>query len=147
LKTSANAPTLPKMSYRAVSNDPLISSSGNLVAAVDRATGRILWENKEHGGAAGGALLVTATRVYVAGWGAAGALDLETGATVWKAETGVGARPALMLDGDRLLVAGDGKVVCHGVDGSRLWFVGLAGGRSSVAIAIGERTAYDDREG
>ncbi len=134
------------MGYRDEATVPLVISSGKSVLAVDRETGRTLWTNADFPSAAGGALLVTPGRVYVAGWQQAGAIDLSSGTTVWGGASAPRGRPALMLDGDRLIVAGSGVVECRAADGRVLWAIEVPRG-NSVSIAIGERTAYDDREG
>jgi outer membrane protein assembly factor BamB len=133
------------MSYREEGSQRVVVSGGRSVSALDLATGGVLWTNADFGDAAGGALLVTDDRVYVAGWKQAGAIDATTGRTVWKIEILPYGRPALLREGDHLLVAGSGIVQCLSIDGRTLWAVEVPKG-NSMSIAVGDRVAIDDRE-
>jgi outer membrane protein assembly factor BamB len=133
------------MDYREQDASYCIVSAGRTVSAVDLATGRELWVNGDFGDAAAGAMIVSAERVYLAGWKQAGAIDARTGRTVWSAKIACFGRPALLREGDRLLVGGGGVVECFSIDGQLLWR-NAPDKANSVAIAIGDRVAYDDRE-
>ena len=74
------------------------------------------------------------------------ALDRRNGETIWKTDIAAGGRPALLLDGDRLIIAAHGAVECHAIDGRRMWATKVAK-QGSVSMAVGDRVAYDDREG
>ncbi len=133
------------MSYREEEATLCIVSAGKTVNAVDLATGNALWTNEDFGDAAAGAMVVTPERVYLAGWRQAGAIDARSGRTLWRAVIAANGRPALLREGDRLLVGGSGVVECLGIDGRILWRTAVEKA-NSVTIAIGERVASDDRE-
>jgi len=134
------------MSYREQESTHCIVSAGRTVSAVDLATGAALWTNSDFGNAAAGAMIVTPERVILAGWNQIGAIDARTGRTVWTSKITAYGRPALLREGDRLLVGGGGVVECFAIDGRLLWRL-APDKANSVAIAIGDRVAYDDREG
>ena len=133
------------MSYREEDSRPLIVSGGRSVSAIDLGSGAVLWSNADFGDAAGGALLMTDDRVYIAGWRQAGAIETRSGRTMWKTAIAPFGRPALLREGDRLLIAGSGIVECLTIDGRTLWRLEVPKG-NSVAIGIGDRVATDDRE-
>lgn len=133
------------MNYRAEPTTPFVVSGGRTISAIDVTTGAAHWTNEDFGDAAGGALLVTADRIYVAGWRLAGAINAQTGATVWTAKIGANGRPALLREGDRLMIAGSGVVDCLGIDGQLLWRIAVPKA-NSMTIATGDRVATDDRE-
>ncbi|MGZ3419069.1 MAG: outer membrane protein assembly factor BamB family protein [Polyangiales bacterium] len=133
------------MNYREQALASLVVSGGRTVSAVDLATGEPRWTNADFGDSAGGAMIVTPERVYVAGWRQAGAIDARTGGTVWKAEIAADGRPALLREGDRLIVAGSGFVECLSIDGRILWRLAVPQG-NSMTIAVDDRVASDDRE-
>jgi len=133
------------MSYREEDSRPVIVSGGRSVSAIALGSGTLLWSNGDFGDAAGGALLITEDRVYIAGWRQAGAIDIRTGRTIWNTNIAPFGRPALLREGDRLLIAGSGIVECLAIDGRALWRLEVPKG-NSVAIGIGDRVATDDRE-
>ena len=133
------------MTYREQSSQRVVVSGGRSVSALDLATGGVYWINSDFGPAAGGALLVTDERVYVAGWNQAGAIDAKSGRTVWQIEIEAYGRPALLREGDHLLIAGSGMVECVSIDGRIVWRAKVPKG-NSMSIAIGDRVASDDRE-
>src|SRR5688572_353784 len=126
------------MAYREQSSQRVVVSGGRSVSALDLATGGLYWINSDFGPAAGGALLVTEDRVYVAGWHQAGAIDATSGRTVWQTESNVYGRPALLREGDHLLIAGSGMVECLSIDGRILWRAEVPKG-NSMSIALGDR--------
>lgn len=136
------------MSYReAPAPSLLFVSFGRSVRALDPRTGEERWCNTDGGDAAGGALVHAGGRVYSGGWRQLLALDATTGKTLWRCSVNVPGRFALVLRGDALFAAGGGSVACVGLDGVVRWQRKLPDSGISLALAIDELAARDDREG
>lgn len=115
------------MDHHPTASAPLVVV-GSKAVALDRATGAILWQYEELQQAS--RFEIIGDRVFVLDRdGAIHCLDLDTGARVGVAATGLTRAETMLADGDTLFVVGDGPVVAIDAAGRVRWrqAVGVTG--------------------
>lgn len=116
----------------------VVGTSDRTVVLLERATGRVLWRRRVPGTVAGGPLL-DGDRVYLATQATPGgrvlALQLRTGATLWKAATGGVSAPIALTDSLVVAVSDGGLVQAFSIaTGLAAWQRSL--GRTARATPV-----------
>ena len=109
-----------------------VSTRGGTIRALDRATGALVWRRAGKGGllaAAEGALVVRGSD------GTVSRLVPGTGAVSWSVDSGVSGSLPAVVDGDRVLVAGNGIAAVDLEGGRLLW--SAPGGTAATAPPVG----------
>jgi outer membrane protein assembly factor BamB len=121
-----------------------VSTRDGAVQALDRTSGALLWKRAGKGGllaAGGGALVLRETD------GTVSRLLPATGAVSWSLDSGVSGNLAPVLDGDRVLVAGNGMAAVDLEGGRLLW--SAPGGTAATAppVSAGARILVGEADG
>jgi len=114
------------------------------VTALDRATGAVAWRIEE----GPGPLSATeAALVHRQAGGAVSSLDPATGSLRWRSVSGIeGSLPAL-IDGDRVIVVGEGAAALDLASGRVLWSVPAPPRATSPAAAFGPWVLVGEEDG
>jgi outer membrane protein assembly factor BamB len=122
----------------------VIATFGGKVFGLDPATGRPLWERDMGGPTA--RLIVTATHIFVAGYGLA-CLAYPSGEIVWQQPQQITLpTSSFILSEGRLFTGYGGEVACYAAhDGRPLWKNGFPGkGAADVALGTPFNTSQAD---
>jgi outer membrane protein assembly factor BamB len=124
------------MTYRAPPPDaPLLIVAGQVVA-LDRNTGKLLWRYNLKGVARRFAFDVE--RVFVLeSTGTFHCLELATGRLIGAVETGLGAANSMLIDGDRIYLAGDDYAAAMDFSGVILWRESIPSNGSHSLCGLG----------
>lgn len=124
----------------------VMAAHGRLVG-LDRRTGQTAWTvvlteevDRYYGGFAV-ELLMTASRVYAAGWKSDEIVCVEypTGREIGRAKLTLAGegRVAMIVDGGQLFAARDGQVACFTLDGQPVWSSERVFDKSLLPTALG----------
>lgn len=115
---------------------PLLIFAEN-VTALDRATGRKLWEY-DPGSDAVRRFAFSAERVFLLDGGSVlHCMLTATGQLLGKVETGILNAESMMIDGERLYVVGTMQVFALDLDGRNLWQVPVAHNQRHTLSGMG----------
>jgi len=131
------------------SHGPLVVVTlGVAIVAMDRATGRRVWQHKGEGFIGYGKLTVTADLVIAGGGKAITALTYTSGTHVYTVEAPFHV-DTWLYDAGQLFVAGQGEVASFdGATGRLLWHDGFSGyGHHSAALGLPGSAVSVDRRG
>ena len=117
---------------------------GGAVVALDRVTGTVAWRVEEGPGPVSAA---GATLVHRQADGMVSSLDPASGSVRWRSPSGIeGGLPAL-VDGDRVIVVGQGAAALELSSGRVLWSVPGPPKATSPAVAFGSRVFVGEEDG
>ena len=126
--------------------DLLIMAGTGWVQALDAGDGALVWNYaldlpKPTTPSVG----VTDGKVIVACSGQLYCLDYETGARVWQRPClSATSRPTLLVEGDRIVLAGTSRAECFGLDGKQRWAGNAPAVTGYIALATRHTVAQAD---
>jgi len=120
-----------------------VATRDGAIRALEQATGLVIWKVQGRPGwiAYGAGLLILRQED-----GTTFGLEPATGIVRWKASSGIGGRIVPVIDGDRILVAGEGLACLETTAGRKLWAID-APQASTVPSVAGGRIVLGESDG
>lgn len=122
----------------------IVATRDGSVQALDRTSGALLWRIEGRGGLLGSGPGVIVTR---GSDGTVSRLRPRSGEAVWRAQTGVQGSLPPVVDGDMILVAGNGISALEAASGRILWSVPPGAIASTVPVPAGARIVLGETDG